>query len=117
MFTIPLPKDTWSETDKAIFLREVWNRFRFNDFTWDAPNVPANSTVDTNLTSASVAALTGLRTGMFVYVTPPSTLDAGLTVGAAWVPADNQITIRLANVTAGALNPASGTWIFFAVIP
>lgn len=107
---------TWDDKDLYVFLREIYTRHRtFGTFTWNPPNVPASSTVDTTLTTSTVPELKGLRAGQPVYVSPPSSIDAG--VGAvAWCPADDQLTIRLLNVTAGPINPASGTWAFQGVI-
>ena len=108
------PQDTWKPDGREIFafLREIYTRDKFGSFTWNPPNVPAASTVDTTLTTTDTAEVTGLRAGQAVYVTPPSTLLAGLICGGAWVNADDTLTIRLGNVTAGALNADSGTWAF-----
>jgi hypothetical protein len=114
----PAPLEaSWKDRDLYAFLREIFLRLRtFGTFTWDAPNLPANSTVDTTLTSATVPALTGLRIGQPVAVSPPSALNSGIVVAGAWVAADDSLTIRLGNLTAGAINPASGTWAFQGVI-
>lgn len=115
----PFPRDTlWEGATLSkglfVFLRKVASHFVFGDFTWDPPNVPAASTVDTTLDVATCADLGDLRAGMTVTVTPPSTLEAGIVIGAAWVSAHQTLTVRLANVTALAINPASGTWSFEA---
>ncbi len=107
-----LPQERWSDAERAMFLREIYRRSTFSSFTWNPPNVPAASTVDTTLTTTDAAELKGLRVGQAVYVSPPSTLDAGVVYGGAWVADDNTLTIRLGNVTAGAINPVSGTWAF-----
>lgn len=105
---------SWKERDLYIFLRELFTRHRtFGTFIWNAPNVPGASTVDTTLTTSE---FTGLRVGQPVYVTPPSAIDSGIVLGGAWVATDDTLTIRLGNVTAGAINPASGTWAFQGVI-
>jgi hypothetical protein len=116
-FTSPSPRDnTWGTSETLTFLREVHRRYgTAGSFTWDPPNVPANSTVDTTLTDATVASLSGMRAGMLVTVSPPSTINAGIMV-VAWCGASSTITIRLANLTAGAINPASGDWVFSGVI-
>lgn len=108
------PLESWSDKDLHIFLRELFTRYRtFGSFTWNPPNVPAASTVDTTLTTSE---FTGLRVGQPVFVTPPSAIDSGIVLAGAWVATDNTLTIRLGNVTAGAINPASGTWAFQGVI-
>src|SRR5688572_9410149 len=95
------------------FLREMFTRGRtFGTFTWNPPNVPAATTVDTTLTTTDGEQLEGLRVGQAVHVTPPSTLDSGIVCGGAWVATDDTLTIRLGNVTAGAINPTSATWAF-----
>lgn len=113
------PRDNESDKDKWKFVREVHTRFgRFSYFTFDPPNVGAGATVDTTLTTTDDERLEGLREGMFVQVTPPSTgLTAGLHITAAWVPADDQLTIRLYNSTGGGINEASGTWSYAGVLP
>jgi len=116
MWTSPKPQDRWSDRETFSFLREIHTRFKHGSFTWNPPSVGANTTVDTTLTTSDAAVLEGLRAGMAVTVTPPSTLDTGLTVGGAWVATDDTLTIRLGNLTAGAINPASGTWVFMGVI-
>lgn len=115
-----MPQDTWDKTEGRrelySFLREVFTRGRtFGAFTWNPPNVPGASTVDTTLTTTDATVFTGLRRGQAVYATPPSTIDAGIVV-TAWAPNDDELTIRLGNVTAVAINPVSGTWTFQGVI-
>ncbi len=107
-----LPQDTWKDPEFWSWQREIYRRGKFGSFTWNPPNVPAASTVDTTLTTTDTAEVRGLRAGQAVAVTPPSTLLAGLVVGGAWVATDDTLTIRLGNVTAGALNADSGTWSF-----
>src|SRR5215211_773937 len=53
-----------------------------------------------------------LSTDWCVAVVPPATLNAGLHVQSARVTANNTISVRLYNSTAGALDAASGTWTF-----
>lgn len=103
-----------ADSDRPVhmFLREIYSRTKFDAFTWNPPNVPGASTVDTTLTTTDAPVLEGLRVGMAIFVSPPSTLDAGLVFGGAWVAADNTLTIRLGNVTAGGINPVSGIWSF-----
>jgi hypothetical protein len=111
-WSMPRPLDNWSMREVFAFLREIYARPKWNSFTWNPPNVPANSTVDTTLTTSDAEVLTGLRVGMPVSVSPPSTIDSGIVCAGAWVATDDTLTIRLANVTALGVNPASGTWAF-----
>mgnify|MGYP001588216132 CR=1 FL=1 len=107
----PQEKQT-SERVAVAFLREIFTRNRFGSFTWNPPSVGANTTVETTLTTTDAPQIEGLRVGMAVYVSPPSTLDAGLVVGGCYVATDNELTIRLGNLTAAPINAVSGTWAF-----
>lgn len=71
-----------------------------------------------SLNFASIASLataeltitvTGASTGDAVFLGPPSTLDAGLTV-TGYVSATNTVTVRLYNSTLAAIDPAASTW-------
>lgn len=115
--TFTPPRDNSSDKELYLFLRVLGNRLVCGTFTWDPPSCAANTTTDTTLTTTDAAVLTLCRAGMFVHVTPPSTLNAGLSVGGAWSATDKQLTIRIGNNTAAPINPASGTWNFFGVTP
>ena len=69
----------------------------------DFPSVAANSTQD--LTVSVIDA----RPGNGVSVTVPDGLNAGL-IAHAWVSADDVVTVRLTNITGGAIDPASGNF-------
>lgn len=114
MSRLDIPQDNMSEKEKMRLWRDEVSRQVFASFTWNPPNVAALSAVSTTLTSATVPELEGLREGMAVRVTPPSDLDDGLGDITAWVPDDNQLTIRLRNFTALDINQGSGTWVFRA---
>lgn len=109
------PQERWKEPERFFFFREVYRRLKFGSFTWNPPNVPAASTVDTVLTTSDADEIEGLRVGMSVSVTPPTGIDSGLGWGAL-VATDNTLTIRLVNATAGAINPGSGTWAFHGMV-
>lgn len=70
----------------------------------DWPSIPAHSTSDLTTT------VTGAVVGDKATAHPNSVLEAGLIVGFATVSAADTVTIRLANVTAGAIDPANRTW-------
>jgi len=53
-----------------------------------------------------------LSTDYCVAVVPPATLNGGMHVLTARVTANNQVTVRLYNSTAGAVDVASGPWLF-----
>lgn len=109
------PQDNWQAKQLGRWMRDLAARLNWGTVTWNPPNVPGNTTVDTTLTTTDGATLTGLRPGMAVTVSPPAAINAGLVV-TAWVPTDDELTVRLGNVTAGGINPASGVWSFFAVL-
>lgn len=109
---VGLPQGRWSDLEREAFFRDIYRRLNGASFTWNPPSIGANTTVDTTLTTTDAPEVKGLRVGQAVSVTPPSTLDAGLAVSGAWVATDNTLTIRLANVTASPINPASGTWAY-----
>lgn len=113
MSRFQIPKDTWTDAEQFRAWRDQVTREVFGSFTWNPPNVAATSAVDTTLTDATIPELDGLRAGMWVHVTPPSDLDAGLGVWA-WAPATDSLTIRLRNFTALDINQGSGTWVFRA---
>jgi hypothetical protein len=115
MWTATKPLEKWTSKELYAFLREVWYRPKSNSFTWDPPNIPANSTVDTSLDTSTTPEVEGLRAGQPVSVSPPSTIDGGLMWGA-YVAADDTLTIRLGNLTGGAINPVSGTWSFSGMV-
>jgi hypothetical protein len=102
-------------TDVYKFQREIHTRLKFGSFTWNPPNVPAASTVDTVLTTSDSGDFVGLRVGMSVSVSPPSAIDAGLGWGA-FVATDDTLTVRLVNATALGINAASGTWSFHGMV-
>lgn len=71
--------------------------------TLDFPSIPAQTIQALTMT------VTGAATGDSVSLAAPSTLEAGL-VASGFVSAANTVTVRVANITAGAVNPASATW-------
>ncbi len=75
--------------------------------TYDPASLGAGAIVDNAVTVPGV-----LSTDYCVAVVPPATLNAGLLVQSARVTANNTVTVRMFNSTAGALDAASGTWTF-----
>lgn len=116
MQAFPRIQERFSEADHRAVTREIVSRFRWDTITWNAPECAANTTTDTTITSATEEKLGGMRTGMIVHVTPPSTFEAGLVIGGAWCAADDSITIRIGNLTAAPINPASGDYVIFAEV-
>lgn len=70
--------------------------------TLDFPSIPAGSTSDL------AVAVSGALTTDSVQVTPPSTLASGLI--CIGLPSSSQVYVRMANVTSGAIDPASATF-------
>lgn len=71
--------------------------------TLDYGSIAANVSADLNIT------VIGARPNDCVVIAPQSTLNGGLTV-TAYVSSNDTVTVRVANNTAGAINPAAGTW-------
>lgn len=109
-FMVPL--DTWKDRDRNVVLRDLAKRLIVDSFTWDPGEVPASSVLTTTLTSSSYPGVKGLRVGMAVSLTPPSDLDDGLFVAAAYVGSDDSLTVKLRNATASPVNQGSGEWSF-----
>jgi len=67
-----------------------------------------------SISSGSESTLTvtvrGARAGDFVIVQEPGGLDDGVIVRRKWVSAKNTVSIRLRNLTGGAIDPAEATW-------
>lgn len=75
----------------------------------DPANATAVASVDTAVT------VQGVDVGDLVIAFPPAALEAGLAPQAAWVSAKNQITVRITNASAGAINGAARTWEFYII--
>ncbi|RCG31981.1 hypothetical protein DQ384_05415 [Sphaerisporangium album] len=71
--------------------------------TLDFPSIAAGTTAELTIT------VTGAVVGNPVALAPPATLTAGL-IASGRVTAANTVTVRMANVTSGAIDPASATW-------
>lgn len=71
--------------------------------TLDFPSIAAQSSADLTIT------VTGAATGDRVALGPPINLNAGL-VPYGFVSAADTVTVRVTNVTAGALDPTSAGW-------
>ena len=93
-------------------LRDIVTRIRWATVTWTPPECAANTTTDTTLTSVTYPDLEGLRTGQYVTVTPPA-LTAGLVMGGAVCADNNQITIRIGNLTGSPISPSAGEWVIW----
>lgn len=103
-----VPNYAWNITDQADAsgfsdIKQSMSR----NATLDFPSISANTTAE--LTRS----ITGVTTTGWVVVASPEggVIESGL-VWSAYVSAANTVTLRLANVTSGAINPASCVWRF-----
>lgn len=67
-------------------------------------SIPANTTAD-----SSGITVTGAAVGDAVFVGVPAAIESGIVV-TGYVSAANTVKVRAANVTAGAVDPASGSF-------
>lgn len=79
--------------------------------TWD----PANITGTANTTEQDVT-VPGVKPGDLVFVNKPSS-TAGVTIGNTRVKAVDTVSVQWVNPTAGAVNPASETYLLLVVRP
>lgn len=68
------------------------------------------ASVSANSTATEAFTVTGVTTGDIVLRVIKPTFTAGLVVVEGQVTAANEVTIQFANVTGGAINPASETY-------
>ena len=85
---------------------------RVQTVAFDMASVAANITAEQAVTVTNVAA-----TDICLSVIPATGLNAGLSVISGRVTSANQITIRISNSTAGALDPASQNYTFVTYTP
>lgn len=111
------PQDDWHPEWVLAWLRDVNTRFKVNQFTWDPPSITAATTVATTLTTASYPVLAEMRIGMVVSLSPAESLPVGISIAYTSVQTDGELTVALANSTAGAIDPDELTWTYLAVLP
>lgn len=87
-----------------VFMHALQGR-QVRYLTLDLASIAAGATV-----SGTVECLTA-RAGQPVTVSPPAAFDAGLVI-TAFVSANDTITYRVTNTTSGAIDPASGEFVF-----
>lgn len=94
------------------FLRAVYNflnGFRIGEVAINPPNILANTTVDI----AAIALPVGTAAvGDYVDVQAPATLEHGLVCQGARIAVADQLTVRISNVTAGAIDGANLVWTY-----
>lgn len=95
--TLPFIQQVSTGSENSI------DRFLSVSATLDFPSIAAGAVATLNIT------VTGAKTGDYVTVSAPATLEAGLTF--CWiVTATDTVTIRLHNTTGAAIDPASAIW-------
>ncbi|SRR6266404_2237641 len=118
-WSLPKPRDTWSEREKGNFSREIWSRIHFADVQWTPAAVPASTAMDTlfydGSPDVSTKAAVGLRVSMEVHPTPPAALPAGVVAEAACLVND-QLTIRISNLSGVPVTPPAGLWAFCGTV-
>ena len=112
-----LPNERWSKGEWDDYHIDQRRRYVCDSFTWNPPNVPANDSVDTTLTTSDDPALAGLIPGMVIALSPPSDITAGLVIGAVWCATADTLTVRLVNPTGGAINQGAGSWSYRGELP
>ncbi len=73
-------------------------------FTLDIGSIAAN------ITEEEVFTVKGVRKDHIYLLIPEGTFNAGLIIAAAWGTDKDELTVRIGNLTSGALNPASQTY-------
>lgn len=68
------------------------------------PSIAGGAEADVSVT------ITGAAAGDVVVLQPPAALTAGLYIVGVAVTATNTVTLRLYNVTGGAIDEAAATW-------
>lgn len=88
--------------DTATYGDEITQHY-FASAALDFPSIAAASSAELTITVDEAVV------GSQAVATPSGAPEAGL-VWSAYVSAANKVTVRVANVTAAAVNPASRTW-------
>jgi hypothetical protein len=95
--------DIATNASAIVTLTTFKDKFLSDTATLDFPSIAAGASQTLTVT------VNGAATGDAVIATPPATLPNGL-VPIAYVSSADTVTIRLNNVTASAIDPASASW-------
>lgn len=98
-----------SVTELLAALVASQNKIKHYSATVDPASLNAGTTANTSVAVAGVAA------GDFIFAVPPATLNHGIVVQGCSCAVAGTILLRLSNLTAGAIDVASGTWGFLVV--
>ena len=75
----------------------------------DPPSAATQTTVEV------VVTIQGAEVGDAVFLVPPNTLEAGLTLEGATVTANNQVTIAIRNSSGGTVDGAALNWKYLLI--
>jgi len=97
-------------TNHRLYVREsAWRHAKLRTRSLTLATVKDFGSIAAGATAELTATVTGAVSGDVVIVTPTGAPEAGL-IWTGYVSAADTVTIRLANVTTGAIDPASRTW-------
>jgi hypothetical protein len=118
-WTLPKPRDTWSDREKGNFAREIWSRIRFASVTF-TPAAVTSMTATTYLIAQSggdvvSSVVVGLRKGMAISATWPAAPSAGLVLDC-WCDLDDTLKIRFSNFSGVNLTPLAGAYAFCGMV-
>jgi hypothetical protein len=105
----PATSAAWLQSDNTGAMS--WRPVFYGTVSVDPPNIGANTSTTFTVT------ITNVQTGDLVFLTPPSTLEGALVFQGANVTAANTVTIRMRNVTAGAVDGLARTWSYMVIRP
>jgi hypothetical protein len=105
----PATSAAWLQSDNTGAMS--WRPVLYGTVSVDPPNINANTSTTFTVT------ITGVQTGDLVFLTPPSGIEGGLVFQGASVTAADQVTIRMRNVTGGAVNGAVLQWSYMVIRP
>jgi hypothetical protein len=114
---LAVPSANWGDVEKLKWQIAVSKGLRWSPFTMEAFLFGGAGVFDVTVTAAlDDVRLTGLRVGMPVTVSPHPSLAASVIVPHAWVANDDELTMRIVNVSAVPVNEPSRTWSYFGVL-
>lgn len=70
------------------------------------------ASLNTDIAGDTAVTVQGVQTDMDVIPLPPTDLETGLICQSAWVSAQNTISVRIVNTSAGTIDGAAKTWEF-----
>jgi hypothetical protein len=105
----PATSAAWLQSDNTGAMS--WRPVFYGTVSVDPPNIGGNASNTFTVT------ITGVQPGDLVFLTPPSDIEGGLVFQGANVTAAGTVTIRMRNVTGGAINGIARTWSYMVIRP